>query len=131
MAWPSESLMKYIWRSGLAMTSPLECIKAWASSLSHGCVPTTATEKTLILWPSNSYSDEMKPSSKANKSTGLAILFISISLFIIYSYFLLASQWGLLLVQVTVLAGVAALAAVMAWIGYTMAIAPRTQADKP
>jgi hypothetical protein len=73
----------------------------------------------------------MKPSSKANKSTGLAILFTSMSLFIIYSYFLLASQWGLLLVQVTVLAGVAALAAVMAWIGYTMAIAPRTQADKP
>jgi hypothetical protein len=72
----------------------------------------------------------MKPSSKANKSTGLAILFTSISLFIIYSYFLLASQWGLLLVQVTVLAGVAALAAVMAWIGYTMAIAPKTQADK-
>ena len=71
----------------------------------------------------------MKPSSKANKSTGLAILFTSISLFIIYSYFLLASQWGLLLVQITVLAGVAALAAVMAWIGYTMAIAPRTQAD--
>lgn len=73
----------------------------------------------------------MKPSSKANKSTGLAILLTSISLFIIYSYLLLASQWGLLLVQVTVLAGVAALAAVMAWIGYTMAIAPRTKADKP
>jgi hypothetical protein len=71
----------------------------------------------------------MKSSSKANKSTGLAILFTSISLFVIYSYFLLASQWGLLLVQITVLAGVAALAAVMAWIGYTMAIAPRTQAD--
>ena len=72
----------------------------------------------------------MKPPSKANKSTGLAILFTSISLFIIYSYFLLASQWGLLLVQITVLAGVAALAAVMAWIGYTMAIAPKTRADK-
>ena len=71
----------------------------------------------------------MKSSSKANKSTGLAILFTSISLFVIYSYFLLASQWGLLLVQITVLAGVAAFAAVMAWIGYTMAIAPRTQAD--
>jgi hypothetical protein len=73
----------------------------------------------------------MKPSIKTNKSTGFAILFTSISLFIIYSYFLLASQWGLLLVQVTVLAGVAALTAVMAWIGYTMAITPRTQADKP
>jgi hypothetical protein len=71
----------------------------------------------------------MRASAKGNKLVGLAILITSISFFIIYTYFLLASQWGLLIVQVTVLAGVAALAAVMAWIGYTMAIAPRTQAD--
>ena len=71
----------------------------------------------------------MRASAKANKLGGLAILIGSISFFVIYAYFLLASQWGLLIVQITVLAGVAALAAVMAWIGYTMAIAPRTQAD--
>ncbi|CAN5251121.1 hypothetical protein BH18THE2_BH18THE2_00160 [soil metagenome] len=71
----------------------------------------------------------MKPPSKANRMTGLAILIISILLFIIYSYFLLASQWGLLLLQLTILAAVAALAAVMAWIGFTMATAPRTQVD--
>lgn len=72
----------------------------------------------------------MRPSNKANKLVGLAILFTSIFLFAVYSYFLLASQWGLLLVQITVLAGVATLVAVMAWIGYTMAIAPKTQADQ-
>jgi hypothetical protein len=71
----------------------------------------------------------MRSSAKANKSGGLAILIASISFFVIYSYFLLASQWGLLIVQITVLAGVAALTAVMAWIGYTMAIAPKTRAD--
>jgi predicted DNA-binding transcriptional regulator len=70
----------------------------------------------------------MRASAKANKLGGLAILIASISFFVIYAY-LLASQWGLLIVQITVLAGVAALTAVMAWIGYTMAIAPRTQAD--
>jgi predicted RND superfamily exporter protein len=70
----------------------------------------------------------MRASAKAYKLGGLAILIASISFFVIYAY-LLASQWGLLIVQITVLAGVAALTAVMAWIGYTMAIAPRTQAD--
>jgi hypothetical protein len=61
---------------------------------------------------------------------GIAILFASIFLFAVYSYFLLASQWGLFVIQITVLTGVAALAAVMAWIGYTMASAPKTQADQ-
>jgi hypothetical protein len=68
----------------------------------------------------------MNSLSKANRLTGLAILFISISLFLIYSYFLLSSQWGLLILQATVLVAVAAIAAVMAWIGFTMATAPRT-----
>jgi hypothetical protein len=71
----------------------------------------------------------MKPPSKANRVTGVAILIISILLFIIYSYFLLASPWGLLLLQLTILAAVAALAAVMAWIGFTIATAPRTRVD--
>jgi hypothetical protein len=78
------------------------------------------------LWPSNSISDTMNTLGKANRLIGLAILFISISLFLIYSYFLLSSQWGLLILQATVLVAVGALAAVMAWIGFTMATAPRT-----
>ena len=68
----------------------------------------------------------MKALGKANRLIGLAILFISILLFLIYSYFLLSSQWGLLILQATVLVAVGALAAVMAWIGFTMATAPRT-----
>jgi hypothetical protein len=68
----------------------------------------------------------MNALGKANRLIGLAILFTSISLFLIYSYFLLSSQWGLLILQATVLVAVGALAAVMAWIGFTMATAPRT-----
>jgi predicted RND superfamily exporter protein len=72
----------------------------------------------------------MRSSKRTNKLVGLSMLFTSILLLAVYSYFLLASEWGLFLVQITVLAGVATLAAVMAWIGYTMAIAPKTQADQ-
>ena len=68
----------------------------------------------------------MNTLGRANRLIGLAMLFISISLFFIYSYFLLSSQWGLLTLQATVLVAVGALAAVMAWIGFTMATAPRT-----
>jgi hypothetical protein len=68
----------------------------------------------------------MNTLGRANRLIGLAMLFISISLFFIYSYFLLSSQWGLLILQATVLVAVGALAAVMAWIGFTMATAPRT-----
>jgi predicted RND superfamily exporter protein len=78
------------------------------------------------LWPSNSISDTMNSLGKANRLIGLALLFSSIFLFLIYSYFLLSSQWGLLILQATVLVAVAAMAAVMAWIGFTMATAPRT-----
>jgi hypothetical protein len=68
----------------------------------------------------------MNSLGKANRLIGLALLFSSIFLFLIYSYFLLSSQWGLLILQATVLVAVGALAAVMAWIGFTMATAPRT-----
>ena len=68
----------------------------------------------------------MKSLGKANQITGFAILFVSVFLFLIYSYFLLSSQWGLILVQITVLIAVAAIVAVIAWIGYTMATAAST-----
>jgi hypothetical protein len=68
----------------------------------------------------------MKSLGKANQITGFAILFVSVFLFLIYSYFLLSSQWGLIIVQFTVLIAVAALVAVIAWIGYTMATAAST-----
>jgi len=68
----------------------------------------------------------MKSLGKANQITGFAILFVSVFLFLIYSYFLLSSQWGLIIVQITVLIAVAAIVAVIAWIGYTMATAAGT-----
>jgi predicted DNA-binding transcriptional regulator len=68
----------------------------------------------------------MKSLGKANQITGFAILFVSVFLFLIYSYFLLSSQWGLIIVQITVLIAVAALVTVIAWIGYTMATAAST-----
>jgi predicted DNA-binding transcriptional regulator len=68
----------------------------------------------------------MKSLGKANQITGFAILFVSVFLFLIYSYFLLSSQWGLIIVQITVLIAVAAIVAVIAWIGYTMATAAST-----
>jgi predicted DNA-binding transcriptional regulator len=68
----------------------------------------------------------MKSLGKANQITGFAILFVSVFLFLIYSYFLLSSQWGIIIVQITVLIAVAALVAVIAWIGYTMATAAST-----
>jgi predicted DNA-binding transcriptional regulator len=76
-------------------------------------------------WPSNLVNNKMKSLSKVNQLTGFAVLFISIFLFLIYAYFLLSSQWGLIIVQVTVLIAVAALVSVIAWIGYTMATASR------
>jgi hypothetical protein len=68
----------------------------------------------------------MKSLGKANQITGFSILFVSVFLFLIYAYFLLSSQWGLIIVQITVLIAVAALVAVIAWIGYTMATAAST-----
>jgi hypothetical protein len=67
----------------------------------------------------------MKTQSKISRVRGFAVLFISIFLFIVYSYFVLATQWGIIILQLTVLAGVGAIVAVLAWIGFTMATAPR------
>jgi hypothetical protein len=67
----------------------------------------------------------MKAQSKINRVRGFALFFISIFLFVIYSYFLLATQWGLVILQITVLAAVGAMVAVLAWIGFTMATASR------
>jgi predicted DNA-binding transcriptional regulator len=60
---------------------------------------------------------------RSSKGTGIALLVASIGAFIVYAYFLLASQWSIIVLQLTVLAAVAALVAVLAWIGYTIATA--------
>jgi predicted DNA-binding transcriptional regulator len=44
--------------------------------------------------------------------------------FIIYAYLLLNTGLGILILELTVLAAIAALLAVLGWIGYTMATVP-------
>jgi predicted DNA-binding transcriptional regulator len=61
---------------------------------------------------------------RRGKGAGLIILILSIIAFIVYAYFLLGTDWGIVVLRLTVLGAVTALLAVLAWIGYTMATAP-------
>ena len=72
----------------------------------------------------------MKNKRRGSRIAGYALLVISILAFIIYAYLLLNSDFSILILQLTVLAAIAALLAVLAWIGYTMATAPTHQEDR-
>ena len=50
---------------------------------------------------------------------------ISIIVFIAYVYLVLATPFGVLVLEITVIVAVAALLAVLAWIGYAMTTTPR------
>lgn len=69
----------------------------------------------------------MNVKRKGNRGTGAALLAIAIVAFIIYAYFLLGSEYGMIILKLTVLAAVAILLTVLGWIGYTMMTAPRTE----
>jgi predicted DNA-binding transcriptional regulator len=69
----------------------------------------------------------MNVKRKGSKEAGAALLFLSIAVFIVYAYFLLGTEWGLLILQFTALAAVAILLTVLGWIGYTMLTAPREE----
>jgi predicted DNA-binding transcriptional regulator len=71
----------------------------------------------------------MKNKRRGSRVAGYALLVVSILAFIIYAYLLLNTDLGILILQLTVLAAIAALLAVLAWIGYTMATAPTHQQD--
>jgi predicted DNA-binding transcriptional regulator len=64
---------------------------------------------------------------RRSKGTGLALLMFSVVIFIIYAYFLFATEWGIMILKFTVLGAAATLLAVLAWIGYTMATAPEPE----
>ena len=64
---------------------------------------------------------------RRGKGAGLTILIFSIIAFIVYAYFLLGTDWGIVVLRLTVLGAVTALLAVLAWIGYTMATAPELE----
>jgi predicted DNA-binding transcriptional regulator len=62
---------------------------------------------------------------KGNRGTGAALLVIAIIAFIVYAYLLFGTEWGMLVIQLTILGAVAVLLTVLGWIGYTMLTAPR------
>ncbi|HEX6028051.1 MAG TPA: hypothetical protein VFY64_03325 [Nitrososphaeraceae archaeon] len=72
----------------------------------------------------------MKNKRRGNRIAGYTLLVASILAFIIYAYLLLGTDLGILILQLTVLAAIAALLAVLAWVGYTMATAPTHQEDR-
>ena len=73
----------------------------------------------------------MNVKRRGSRGTGAALLVIAILAFIAYAYFLLGSEWGMLVIQFTVLGAVGVLLLVLGWIGYTMLTAPRPEEEKP
>ncbi len=65
---------------------------------------------------------------RSNKSVGAALLTAAVVAFFIYAYFLLLSDYSMMIIQFTVLAAVGILLAVLGWIGYTMLTAPKEDA---
>jgi hypothetical protein len=66
----------------------------------------------------------MNAKRKGSKGVGAILLLVSIVAFFAYAYFLLGTEWGMLILQLTALGAVAILLAVLGWIGYTMLTAP-------
>ncbi len=66
----------------------------------------------------------MNVKRKGSKGVGAILLLVSIVAFFAYAYFLLGTEWGMLILQLTALGAVAILLAVLGWIGYTMLTAP-------
>jgi hypothetical protein len=69
----------------------------------------------------------MNVKRKGSKGVGAILLLVSIVAFIAYAYFLLGTEWGMLILQLTALGAVAILLTVLGWIGYTMLTAPREE----
>lgn len=62
--------------------------------------------------------------ARTGRSIGIAIFIACIVGFIIYAWLLLVSEWSTIVIQLTILAAVAGLLGVLAWIGLTMATTP-------
>jgi hypothetical protein len=72
----------------------------------------------------------MDVKKRGNRGAGAALLVVSIVAFIVYAYLLLGTEWGIIVLQATILGIVGVLLLVLGWIGYTMLTAPRTE-EKP
>jgi uncharacterized membrane protein len=64
-------------------------------------------------------------SRRNNRGAGAALLAVAVAAFLLYAYFLLVSDYSMIIIQLTVLAAVGILLAVLGWIGYTMLTAPK------
>lgn len=72
----------------------------------------------------------MNVKRRGNRGAGAALLVVSIVAFIVYAYVLLGTEWGIIIMQLTILGIVGVLLLVLGWIGYTMLTAPRAE-EKP
>ena len=69
----------------------------------------------------------MNVKRRRNREVGAILLIVSVVSFILYAYFLLGTQYSMIIIQLTVLGAVAILLTVLGWIGYTMLTAPKTE----
>jgi hypothetical protein len=69
----------------------------------------------------------MKGIKRTGKARGFVLLIVSIIAFVTYTYLLLATELGIVILKLTVLGAVAILLAVLGWIGYTISTAPQSE----
>lgn len=68
-------------------------------------------------------------SRKGSRNAGAALLALAIVAFIAYAYVMFGTQYSMLVMQLTLVAAVGVLLAVLGWIGYTMLTAPKEPAN--
>ncbi len=56
------------------------------------------------------------------RAMGITVFLISISLFILYAWLLLASEWSMIIIKYTTLMLVACIVGVFAWLGLSIAM---------
>ncbi|HEY7508340.1 MAG TPA: hypothetical protein VH677_04360 [Nitrososphaera sp.] len=65
---------------------------------------------------------------KGNRGVGAALLAAAIIAFLGYAYFMLATEYSVVIMKATMVAAVGVLLMVLGWIGYTMLTAPKEDA---
>ena len=65
---------------------------------------------------------------KGNRGAGAALLAAAIIVFFGYAYFMLATEYSIVIMKATLVAAVGVLLMVLGWIGYTMLTAPKEDA---
>lgn len=73
----------------------------------------------------------MNVKRRGSRGAGAALLVVAIVAFFVYAYFLLGTEWSMIIMQLTVLGAVGVLLLVLGWIGYTMLTTPKSEEEKP